>query len=48
MNKENLQSFWEICEHELQKYTEEFNETMGEIGFQVCFQVIDKNPVGLG
>ena len=33
MTEQNIQDFWKDCEEQLQKYTEEFNHTMGVHGF---------------
>ena len=47
MTQQNIQDFWKDCKEQLQKYTEEFNNTMGVHGFKVEYKVLDKIPVGL-
>ena len=33
---------------ELTKYTLQFNEQMNNVGFNVTYVIVDKNPIGLG
>ena len=47
MTEQDIQDFWQTCEDELKKYTEEFNNKMGVHGFKVEYKVLDKIPVGL-
>ena len=37
-----------MCKFQLQNYTDEFNNTMGPVGFHVEYEVVDRNPIGLG
>ena len=48
MTSEIIDDFWNECESDLTKYTNQFNNQMGEFGFKVTFIVVDKNPIGLG
>ena len=48
MTSENITSFWNECELELKKYTLQFNEQMNNVGFNVTYVIVDKNPIGLG
>ena len=48
MTSENITSFWNECESELKKYTLQFNEQMNNVGFNVTYVIVDKNPIGLG
>ena len=36
-----------MCEEELKKYTAQFNNQMGIVGFQVEYKVLDKVSVGV-
>ena len=48
MTSEKVDAFWNECESDLTTYTNQFNNQMGEFGFKVTFQVVDKNPFRLG
>ena len=43
----DLENFWNTCEEQLQMYTEQINNKMGVVGFQVEHKVLDKNLIGL-
>ena len=47
MTEQNIQDFWKDCEEQLQKYTAEFNHTMGVHGFHVEYKILDKISVGV-
>ena len=47
MTSATIDEFWNECESDLTKYTNQFNNQMGEFGFKVTFTVLDKIPIGL-
>ena len=48
MDGVNIEHFWANCEAELEKYTVEFNNKMGLVGFNVEYPIVDKNLIGVG
>ena len=48
MTTETSTSFWDECELDLNTYTNQFNEKMNELGFNITYIIVDKNPIGLG
>ena len=46
MAQQTIENFWNTCEEQLQKYTNEFYNTMGVHRFRVEYKTLDKNPVG--
>ena len=42
MTEQNIEDFWKDCEEQLQKYTTEFNHTMGVHGFHVDYKYSTK------
>ena len=47
MSEQTVKEFWIICEEQLQKYTDDFNNTICVHGFKVEYKVLDKTSVGL-
>ena len=47
MDRENIDNFSKTCEEQLQKYTDEFNNTMGIVSFQSNYKIVDINLIGL-
>ena len=44
---DNIPQFWSQCEEELEKYMAEFNNKMGVVGFNVKYNIVHKNPIGI-
>ena len=47
MAEENIETFWMTCEEDLKKYTAEFNNKIGVVGFHIEYKVLEKNSVGV-